>query len=103
MQNWMAEKAESSEEMKSGLKDIPEYRRHSSACREVGPNKVERRTGIETKEKRTKTRTLKKLCWTGTLGNQNPLARPIVSYQRGKNQTKTKKSHTFRNETGDDR
>ena len=43
---------------------------------EVGPNKVEKRTGIETKEKLAKTRTL----WNSHWSNQNPLSRRVQSY-----------------------
>ena len=67
---------------------------------EVGPNKVEKRTGIEAKEKRTKTRALRNSVFNRNIGGIRTLNRDELS--RGNIQTKTEKSHKCRNETGDD-
>ena len=62
---------------------------------EVGSNKVEKRNGIETKEKRIKTRTLKNSVFNWDIGGINPLSKRIDSYQKGKIRTKIGKSHKY--------
>ena len=46
---------------------------------EVGPNKVEKRTNIETKEKRTKTRTLRNSVFNRDIGGIRTLYRDELS------------------------